>query len=576
MSKKIFSAQLRSRVAGQSGFALVELIIAVSIMALLGVYAASELTKRSQENLAEGAGTYIKAVSAATEELLILNFLGYEAGDPVAGVAVPLQPTVAELVTLGLLNPGFPSGPGSVPTRQTLRLDILRQNCPGPACSLTALACTTTPVTLGGADTRFDLASTMVTVQGGSGGQSQQNAGGMIRGPTLNVPNPVPGSPEGIVCGGSAINTALFNRFVRLNDTRDPSLQGPLTVQGPVALAGATTITGPTTINNNTTVAGTLSAGGDTAVGTCARILATTGRAGFGCADPDDVPAGYAGGVRSPDVVASGRILASDAPGAFTGTNTNYVFAGVEGGVAEVRTSGRAAADRLTPLGSYVPGSACALDDTGSIARNALASGLVYCQDGAWVDMVKTAAAGSACGPDGSMATASSGVRLLCVGGVFVPMSDIVRSGTWNEVCPAEGLTAIERTVGVGTLNETLICRANPAGLMPTGGGGGPPAPGGGVSLRYMRLHEITSNLSFVDAVEASDGEWVSHPNCRAGAAPIIQLIGKGYSSPDGGVDIYAESSPGGWTVRLRNGAQAPLAGSPEASAIAQVFCYFP
>ena len=560
MPKKILSARPRARVAGQRGFALVELILAVSIMALLGVYAASELTKKSQENIAEGAGTYIKAVSAALEEHMMLNFLDYEAGNPVAGVAVALQPTVAEIVALGRLNPGFPSGPGSVPTRQTLRLDIIRQNCPGVTCALTALACTTTPVTLGGATTRFDLASTMVTVQGGTGGQSLQNTGATIRGPILNVPNPVPGAPEGIVCGSSVVNTALFNQFVRINDTRDPNLQGPLTVQGNVNFAGTTTIAGATTINNNASVTGTLTAGGDASLGGCALILATTGRAGFGCANPNDLPAGYTGGVRSPDVVASGRILASDAPAAFTGTNTNYVFAGIEGGVAEVRTSGRAAADRLTPLGSYVPGSACTAADDGSIARNASASGLVYCQGGAWVDMVTTAAAGGACAPNGSMANAANGVRLLCVGGQFVGMDTIVRSGVPGQACANEGVTAIDLANG----NESLLCRTNP-------GGGG---------ARYMRMRDLTSNLSFVSAAEVTDLQTVTKPACTPAAGqssfPIIQLIGKGYSSPDGGVDIYALDAGATWSIRLRNGAGAPLAGSPSATAVAQLFCYFP
>lgn len=543
----------------QRGFALVELIIAVSVAALLAVYASSEIARQSEENIAEGAGSYIAAVAGAAETHVLLNFLSYENATPVPGVAALYAPTVAELVALGRLNPGFPSGAGAVPTRQSLAISVTPLNCPGPTCTLTTLACTTTPVTLGGATTRFDLASTMVSAQGGRGGQSLQNNGGFIRGPLINAPNPIAGNPEGIVCGSSIVDTSLFNTFVRINDTRDPNLQGPLTVQGTVTFAGTTTIAGPTTINNNATVTGSLSAGTAT-IGTCAQILATTGRAGFGCTDPNDLPAGYTGGVRSPDVVANGRILASDNPGAFVGNNTNYVFAGIEGGVAEMRTSGRAAADRLTPLGAYAPGAACAAADAGSIARNSTAAGLVYCQGGAWVELATTAVAGAACAPNGAMATAGTGVSLLCVGGVFVGMDTIIRSATPNQACVSQGVTAID----LANANETLICRQNPSG--------------GGA--RYMRMRDLTSNLSFVSAAEVTDMTVVTKPACTPAAAqtgiPIIQLIGKTYSSPDGGVNIYALDAGATWSVRLKNGAGNPLLGNPRPTAIAQVFCYFP
>ena len=537
----------------QNGFTLVELVVTLSIIAILATIAAGEFARRSEEVLAEGSGIYIKQVAAAAERHTLLNFNQYANTLPVTGVAVLLQPTVAELVALGRLNGGFPSGPGSMPTRQQLRIDVLRQNCPGPNCTLTALACTTAPVTLGGANTRFDLAQTMVDMQGGSGGQSAINFGGIIRGPSLNVANPVAGNPQGIVCGSSVVDTALFQRFVTIQDTRDPDLQGPLSV------AGAVTLAGPTTINNS------LAASGDTSVGTCARILAATGRAGFGCTNPNDLPAGYTGGVRSPDLVANGRILASDNPSAFTGANGAYAYAGVQGGVAEIRTSGRAAGDRLTPLGQYVAGSACVVADEGSIARRSGAVGLVVCQAGSWRAMATGAAPGDLCAPDGSMATSAAGVALLCVGGEYQGMDTIIRSGTPGQACAVAGATAID----IGNNNEQLLCRANPAG-------------GGS---RYMRLRDLTSNLTFVQSVEVSDISYgvsgsVAKPNCAPAAAqtavPVLQLIPKAVSTSDGGIAVYAIDVGPAWSVYLRNGANALLSGNPYATAIAQVFCYFP
>jgi len=538
--------------ARSRGFALVELIIALSISALIAMYAAAQLTNEVEETLAEGSGEYLRLVAAAAEQHTLLNFDNYANNIDVAGVATDLQPTVAELVTLGRLNGGFPSAVGSLPTRQTARIDITRTNCPGPNCTLLALVCTTTAVNLGTGPTRFDLASTMMSAQNGAGGQSLQNAGTVIRGPALNVPNPV-GNVEGVVCGSSTVDTALLQRFLVLNETRNPNFQGP------VSIAGATTI------SNNLTVTGTASITADTSVGTCARILATTGRAGFGCANPNDLPAGYTGGVRTPDVVASGRMVASDNPAAFTGTNGNYAYVGVQAGVAEVRTSGRAAANRLTPLGQYAEGTACAAADEGSIARRLVGTGLVVCQATLWTVMQTRANAGDVCTPNGSMATAGTGVALLCVNGVYVGMDTIIRSATPGQACTTSGATAIDLTSN----NELLICRTNLAG--------GP--------ARYMRMRDMTSHMAFVSATEVTDvsvgaSGLVDKPNCNAGAlqpaTPIIQLIPKAFSSPDGGVTLYAVDIGVRWQVYLRNGAGGVLSGNPNASAVAQIFCYFP
>jgi len=540
------------------GYSIVEVLVAITIMAILGIYGNAKYARESEEVIAEGAGLHIKMVATAAERLTLLNFDNYANGLPIPGVANPLQPTVAELVALGRLNAGFPSGPGALPTRQSLRIDILKTNCPGENCELVTLVCTTAPLTLGGAYTRFDLVQTVVDQQDGSGGQSAIGAGGFIRGPAINVANPV-GNVEGIACGSSLLDTALYQRFVQRQDTRDPDLKGNLTV------AGATTIGGATTINNNATVTGTMNVGGDTSLGGCAKIIASTGRAGFGCTDPNDLPGGYTGGVRSPDVVAHGRILASDNPGSFTGANGAYAYAGVEGGVGELRTSGRAAGDRLTPLGQYTPGTACAAADEGSISRRAGGTGLVVCQTLSWRTLATGAAPGDVCSPEGAMATAASGVALLCVNGQYQGMDTIIRAGTPGQACSNPGVLAID----TANANESLLCRTNPAGG----------------TARYMRLRDITANLTFVQAVEVSDIAYgasgaMTKPLCTPAAGQtsvaIVQLVPKAVSSSDGGQSLYAVDLGTSWNFYLRNGAGGLLTGTPYATAIAQVFCYYP
>lgn len=535
-----------------AGFTLVELMIAVSISALLGVYLAGKNRQEAEESIAEGSAIYISRVASAAQQHVLLNWNNYAHNTPIAGVATLLQPTVTELRALGRLNAGFPAAAGSLPTRQSLQIDITRNSCPGAGCQVQVLACTTTPVTLGGADTRFDLASTMMSKQGGIGGQSLQGAGNTIRGAALNAANPM-GNVEGIVCGSGSVDTALFERFLVINETRDPNFQGPVTIAG------------PTVINSNVTVTGTAAISGNTNVGICAQIRATTGRAGFGCANPDDLPAGYTGGVRAPDVVVNGNIVASTNPAGFTGANGNYAYVGVAAGVGEVRTSGRAVADRILPTGNYVVGSACVAADEGAIAR-ASTGGLVTCRTSVWRPLTVYANAGDACSPNGSMADDGTGAKLLCINGTYISMASLRPLATAGAACSSQGATAYD----AATNTEMLICRLNPAGG----------------TARWLRLRDVTAHLQFVQSYEvidisygvAADGR-LTKPSCipaggMTGTA-IIQLIPKAIATSDGGMALYAVDNGTTWDIYLRNGSNAPLAGNPQARALANVFCYF-
>jgi len=544
------------------GFAMIELILAISISAILAIWANQELANKSQESIARGGGTYLMMVAQAVERHVFVNFPALAAGPPgndVAGTANDLQPTIQEMINLGRLRAGFPLG---MPTRQVARIDLTRVGCPGAGCQITSTVCTTTPVTLGSGVTRFDLATAMLEEQNGRGGQARYGDGANIRGAALNVPNPM-GNVEGIVCGSSFIDVGMFDAFVRIGDTRDPALAGPLTVAGATTFNGATAINntlnvqGPATLQNNLTV------NGSATVGPCINLAGgAQGRAAFGCTNPNNVPAGYVGGVRSVDVVANGNVLASDNPAAFTGANGNYalVTANNGAGAAEIRTSGRAAADRLTPLGQFGSGTACAAADEGSIARLLGGPGLVACTQGAWRVFTFQAAANDPCAPDGATARDASGRTLVCLAGSFEPLDELFRTGTVGAACTVPGATAVDTVNN----NETLLCRINLAGG----------------TARWMRLRDVTSHMVFVRSAEVGPNADVAKPVCNGAATqipvPVIQLVPKVWGSPDGGQAFFAVDNGSTWTVRLRDGTGNNLQGVPNAAAIVQLFCYFP
>ena len=60
-------------------------------------------------------------------------------------------------------------------------------------------------------------------------------------GNTWSLDNPVPGQPAGVVAVRVGTASSGFGQFVRIGDTRDPSLQGNLTVAGNTLFGDGTT-----------------------------------------------------------------------------------------------------------------------------------------------------------------------------------------------------------------------------------------------------------------------------------------------------------------------------------------------
>ncbi|WP_298706148.1 type II secretion system protein [Variovorax gossypii] len=524
----------------QRGFTLVELIVAVSIAALLAIYAQSEIARASEDQIAKAAGTFIKQVSAAAEQHVLVNFDELSTGTDVTTTANDLRPTVAELVAERLLPSGFPTAPGTLPTRQDLRIDVIKTACPGISCNIVATVCTTTGVTLGSANVRYDLAQVIVDQQNGTGGLSTYTAPAAIKGPILNMANPN-GPIAGTVCGSStSLNNELFQKFVRIRDTRDPDLQGNLSAQGNLAITGTSTLTG------DVAAAGTVS---------------VTGNGAFAGASPTAVPAGLRG-VSTQDMVASGNILTTDQGAGFTGSNGNYVaMTSNSGGEAAVVTSGRMAGQRIIPTGAFMKGSSCIEAGAIGLSASEASGSLVVCSSGRWTPLTTTAVAGGPCTLEGQGATDQDGLQLYCTGGVWTPMRQFLPIAADNTACTALGQVGYSAaTAGV---KKAMLCRANPQ------------APG---VLVWKRMEDVTTNLVFVRSVEVTDGTSVPKPACsnagNPGAMPIIQMIPKSETTTDGGLARFAIDNGGAWTTRLLTGSGTPMPNG--SSAIATLYCYFP
>lgn len=492
--------------------------------------------------------------------------------------------TVAQLTAMGYLPTGWTQA-NSTLNEQPYRIRVTRLpvGCTGSACALEGLVWidgairadnqvgTTDGPAIGqmmvriGSDSATSLSGSAATLTGFANGWT--------------TANPVSTQPAGVFAvrfaGVSSID------YLRTGETRDPNFAGTVTIAGPASLGGSLTVTGSTTlngtntfggastfnagvtINSNATVTGNLSANSLTlgAAG-CINMNGTTGRAGFGCANQSDTPAGYTG-VRTPDMVAQNRVLVSNVPAAFTGSNGRFaIMTSDDGfGAAEMRTSGRVTGDRLVPTGIYTETTACA--DEGALGRRT-GGGAVLCSSSVWTRLVATATVGGAC-TSGTSGTTSAGIALLCINGAFVPMANMFPIATVGANCTDEGVVGYSVSAA-GVPTGGFICRRNNAAL--------------GVSARWYRLQDTTSNLAFVQSFEVTDQTIVNHPLCPVAGGqtvnPILQFRPGVLTTADGGISMFAGNGASSWTVNLKNGAGGPLTSSSgNARVIVDTYCFY-
>jgi type II secretory pathway pseudopilin PulG len=543
------------------GFLLLELGAVIALSTMLVIWQAPEQVRAVEDAGMDAVGVYMQVLNNAVDQYALANHNALASGTPVPGFANAMAPTIPELKAAHYIpNPTFPT----TITRQNIpvAVKIIPQNCPGPNCQLFGVSYATQPLTLNSPNVRWDLVARYLQAAGGSGAASQYKNPSNLVSAVFNVPNPN-GPVGGTIAIGTYLDQGLYDRFVQIKDTRDPDLQGNLTVAGNVKIGG------PTTINNS------LSTTGPVSVNNCV-TLNPNGQAGFNCLNPGDIPAGYSGGVRAQDVVSSGNILSSDVPSAFNGSNGNYaLMSDNSGGQAVIQTSGKVQGDRLIPTGAYIPGSACAEKGAVGLSTAAASGGvLVVCSGSQWTSLSTVASPGGPCPINGAGAVDGTGAQLYCLNNKWTPMTSIITTASAYSACTEPGSIGYDVATPVTSTSqsEAMICRANPADSTMT--------------LRWFPLQDLTTNLMFFDSYGVNDGQVVAKPSCpvnpnaaSVGGAPILvpQLIPQTETSTNGGFSRYVIDNGPSWTVYLKNGSGGSLNGpGGVAGAVLQVFCYYP
>lgn len=419
----------------QGGYTLLEIQIGLLVLSI--VYMLVELpamVRGVERTFATAVGQYVMQIGAAVDSYQRSNWSRLNSATPaVTGFANPLQPTVAELIGARFLPSSFPlNAPRAMPVKA--RID--RSGCPGASCALVSYAYVDAPFTVGrtGQTPRYDLAQVAVDAMGGRGGMSNARDDSVIAGPAFNVPNPVTGKPGAVVMFAAYLDSAVYNQFVTIRDTRDPDLQGNLSVAKDLAIAGNSNVAGNASVQGTLGVTGALTAGsatlGATTVNGTATVNGSVGATG-------DVTGrgsvGASNGACLRTVMTSSGVIAIRDPGCTdaitldgTGRTVSLTNAGGAQTVAINGGAGTVRAQRVGVSEAATAGTSCAAASPGDIVLDASGHGsLLVCQAGVWkAPSLTTASVGSACPVDGRLAQDPNEVALICRSGSYASLND--------------------------------------------------------------------------------------------------------------------------------------------------------
>lgn len=334
-----------------------------------------------------------------------------------------------------------------------------------PTCRIGFVISTPASLTMPrtGTRPRYDLAVAALKAARGTGGTSFSSDTDRLRGPSFNVANPISGNPGAVVATATFLDTAFWNQFVRINDWRDPNLQGNLTVANNLR-SRARRICMATPRSTAISRWSTLSAPATTGPATA---LSSFPMAGSSRDRTVQTPTEWHwirmwGGHRAPRRRGPRESHYERWRGHLALTNP----AGADSVVLD-GTNGRVQSTVLNVDGRQTGqvGQACTQD--GDIIRDASAEGTtLYCRNGIWVVGGRVATPGAACQFEGSIGTdPTSQAEYICrsdspgspptwkklndrvtrsvlLGRYYGKHGDFIAKPTANE-CPAPGIPSV-------------------------------------------------------------------------------------------------------------------------------------
>jgi len=545
----------RSRQRGNAlVFALLGLL--VSALGAAGMIQADRL--KARQAAGNGEATILEKLRDATNDAIFDSLAAIRNGvafgrhgvtiTPVdSGGDLAWKPTVAELAAMGYLPPGW-TATASALNAAPYAISFARvpAGCAPSACNVEGLVVLRGPIQAGAAGSDGAVIGPILTRIGADSGVSLPTDAGHIQGfgNTWLADNPVPGQPAGVVAVRVGTTSSSFGQFIRIGDTRDPNLQGNLTVAGNALFGDGTTRSEfrsalqvdaqPVELRDGSGAACVSLRSDGTIDILCNGVLsASTG--------VFKDTSGHVSTLAGTGLVTSGSVTAQDglstpAMTAFGPDDPQALV--VKAGDLFVRNPAGTALLRV------------AADGDVTAARDLVAGGAVQAQR---LTLSGTVNEGDACTP-GQVAMMASGGLATCQGASFRATS---RYASLGAPCATAGLQAVDASSG-----DSLVCR-------------------GGY---YASQSALTSSRVYMAGFVVRHGDYISAavalPNgCPATASPIapqatIFLLPQSDAETVGNPVLNRNASwtGQGWTISLTDGTGAPTA----SDVVAEVYCLYP
>ena len=465
---------------------------------------------------------------------------------PVDGELV-WSPSIAQLAAMGYLPPGWTATTSTLNNAPyAIAFSRVPAGCVAAACNIEGHVVLLGPIRSGPSDSDGAVIGPILARIGADSGVSLPMDPAHIQGfgNTWTLDNPVPGQPAGVVAVRIGTASSGFGQFIRIGDTRDPNLQGNLTVAGNTLFGNGGSLSEfrsalqvdgqPVELRN---------AGGNPCVSLrpdgvvdilCSGSLsATTGVFRDGAGNTTTVAA--TGLVTGGSVAADGG-LSTSAMTAFGADDPHALV--VKAGDLFVRNPGGTALLRVAANGDV------------SAGNDLVAAGAVQAQR---LTLLASVNEGDACSV-GQVAMMATGGLATCQGTTFRATARYARLGA---ACATTGLQAVDAATG-----DALACR-------------------GGY---YASQSALTSSRVYMAGFAVHHGDFVAAvaalPNgCPATASPVapqatIFLLPQTDSETAGNPVLNRNAiwTGQGWSISLTDGTGA----ATSSNAVAEVYCLYP
>ncbi len=530
-------ARLRPRRQRGNALIMTFLALIVSALAMAGYMEGKQVEIKTNAGKAEA--TVLDLLRNATNALIFEHSIDIQLGQPVRktlgnntititpvtqGSDLVWQPSLAQLGDMGYLPTGWNTSTSALNDAPYV-ISFYRTplGCTPVDCNIEGAVVIQGPI-LDRSTGRSDgiVIGPILQKIGANSGVSLVTDPATLRGfdQTWNMPNPVAGSPAGVVAVRVGDTASAYAAFVRRGDPRDPNLRGNLSALGNLSIGGTSALNGAVTLNNaslqlnnaagtncvsmlpNGTVTINCTGAFNTTTGTFTAGL-SAGNLALGRTDPNTL-----------SVSAGDLFVAGSAGGMVRLTSTGDIEASQD--LKAGRTLSAPTLQLTTPVSE---GTACQVGEVSSLTGG----GLAVCPAGTYVAAVRYGTNKTSCTTAGSRAIDPVTTEdLLC------------RNGQWGVATAfvSDSVFMGSTSVGHGDTVPMPPCRDT---------GTQPPIP----ALYLMPANEATAPVL----------------NRSASIAPnITRTLINGY---------YAG---GAWVVSLRNGDNIGVIGN---SAIAQVYCRY-